>query len=218
MAKHGCTVSDISILEKIISLGNPSLEDISRSSGISKTAILKHIISLEKEGYVQRNYHSSGRGRPVCKISVRELQIRNKSYPNLRDEALYFIENEIGREKLLGFIDNYTERVTSYMKENLESFPMEDRITEFAKIRNSEGYKTRIVYDGENEFTLIQGSCPISSFARKHRNICDRENRIFSEIFGMDSCTKETIATGSNVCSFSITRRKIDPVVSEPLA
>ncbi len=217
MARQGCTVSDISILEKIIILGNPSLEDISRSAGISKTAILKHIRSLEKAGYVQRKYSPSGRGRPVCKISVRELQIRNKTYPNLRDEALNFIENEIDREKLPYFIDNYTESVTSYLKENLENLIMEDRIAEFSRIRNSEGYSTRIVYDDENEFTLIQGTCPISSFARKHRKICEQENLIFSEIFGMDSCLKETIATGSNVCSFSITRKKANQIENNPV-
>ena len=218
MAKHGCTISDITILEKIMNLGNPSLEDISRSAGISKTAILKHIVSLERAGYVRREYISSGRGRPVCKISVKDLEFKNKTYPDLRDEALSFIENEIGKEKLMDFITDYTGKVTAYMKENLENNLLEDRISELARIRNSEGYKTRVIYDNENEFTLLQSSCPISSFARKHKDICERESRIFSEIFGMDSRLKETIASGSNVCSFSMTLKKTSSIEKDTVA
>ncbi len=211
MSRNGCTTSDIEVLEKIIEMGKPSLEDISKRTGTSKTAILKHIVSLEKEGFLERKYESSGRGRPVCHISVKAPTIQEEAYPDPMNEALLFMESRMGKESLMEFVDQFNEKAESYLRNLFENKDIHEKLSSFARIRNSEGFLTTVNYGADGDFTIFHRTCPISRFVKKNGSICEREEELFKGVFDMD-CTREgNIAMGSSACAFIMSPRKIGP-------
>ncbi len=198
------------VLLKIKKLEDPTLTELSNEFGISKAAILKHIVDLEKEGLLERKYIPSGKGRPVCKVLMTEKghDVLPKSYSFMAMEALEYVENKLGRESVGEILRLRSEKILFQYRLTIENLNQENKIERLKEIRNSDGYMAETRKLGKNTFELCESNCPIMQISDKYGEACTSERNLFSELLNADVETTHRIVSGARTCRFLIKYRE----------
>jgi predicted ArsR family transcriptional regulator len=198
--------SSLKVIEGIKKIGNPSLSELSRELGISKTAVLKHVYSLERQGYVERTYVTTGRGRPICRISITENatgELQN-IYQQIAQEALSFIEENFGCSIINRIMELRNEKLTVKYKKIFEQLDYTEMVKKLAEIRDREGYIAESDHISEGLYQLKEYNCPLIKIAEKYRSACEYERKFFEDLLGMDVSIIKTVFDDVHGCTFLI--------------
>jgi predicted ArsR family transcriptional regulator len=200
----GSSRSSLRVIEEIKKMGNPSLSELARELGISKTAVLKHVYSLERQGFVERSYVATGRGRPICRISVTENasgELQN-IYQQIAQEALSYIEENFGCSLINRIMEIRNEKLIVRYSEGFSDLEPVEMVKKLENIRNREGYIAESDHISEGVYELKEYNCPLIKIAEKYRTACEFERKFFESLLGMDVTIAKTVFDDARGCTF----------------
>ncbi len=190
--------------------GGVSLSQLSEALGVSKAAVLKHVCEMEREGLLQRKYVPSGKGRPICKVSITERghEILPKSYSFIAMEALDYVNEKIGREGVNQILQTRTGKILKQYGAIMENLGHDQRVLKLRELRDIDGYMAESRKLDDETFELCESNCPIMQISEKFSEACSTERHLFSELLGADVETTHRVVDGAKTCRFLIRYRE----------
>lgn len=192
------------LLEKKAGL---SIDEIATALDISRNAVQKHFIMLERNGYLQAGVLNKTAGRPVRSFILTEAGINSfpKQYAWFSELMLTDLKNEIGPEAFQRYLHKLGSNLSQSYLYRFTGKQTDERIEELLKIMDGLGFKTKSVTDsGSHERTIEACNCIYHDLAQKHEEICEFDRTLMSSLLDKDIEHVECMAKGGAVCRFKI--------------
>lgn len=189
-----------------------SVADLAGQLDLSEVAVRRHLQVLERDGLVDaETVRRDGPGRPrACyTLTPRAERLFPDNSAQLANELLAYLEEEHGREALLGFIRWRAQRQGGRYAEALAVARPGNEVGRLAELLSDDGYLAEAEQvesaDGRTVLELTQGHCAIKDVAEAHPEICAYETQLFSQLLGANVTREQTIAGGAPACVCHIT-------------
>lgn len=203
------TGSKKELLDFIKRKGLATIDEAVTHTGLSKTTLREHLLQLERDGYIIRDYIRMGPGRPSL-----QYQLTNKGnnlYPSsesaLLKDLLKYLKERDGDDTLREFFEMFWEKRIKKAKSRMEELPkenIEERMKMLAKMLEEEGFMPEISIDEEEqELTIKECNCPFSDVVKETRLPCKLEAMFFKSLFD-DAERISHIAEGDYACTYNI--------------
>ena len=190
------------------------LEELANVMKISRMAVHKHLVLLQKRGLVEgiENRGHVGRPRMMYQLTSQSKTVFPKSYSVIATHALDFIERNMGKEGIEKVLrERQTELFDQYYK-RLKDLDFDQQVRELARIRDEEGYiaesKKESKRSGGGKHVLLEYNCPIIHIAEKHWEACSTETELFEKLLGANIETTHRAAKGDSICKFVIKEKR----------
>ena len=157
------------------------LEELANVMKISRMAVHKHLVLLQKRGLVESIEIRGQVGRPkmVYQLTSQSKTVFPKSYTAIATLAFDFIERNMGKGAIEKVLRERQNELFNQYYERLKGLDFDKRVKELAKIRDEEGYMaeskkiTSKSNGGTNnsdnasqqtgKYVLLEYNCPIIS-------------------------------------------------------
>jgi predicted ArsR family transcriptional regulator len=189
-----------------------SLADISLARGISKVAVLHHLTALEDQGLVERSYERSKVGRPAVhfRLSQKSANIFPQAYTQMSLTALDFIERRLGRDAVVGMLQERSHDLTEQNRTRLSAPVLRQRVEQLARLRSEGGYMAEVGGKKGAVVEMREHNCPILAIAGQYPEACEVERRMFESMLKANVSTSHRVVAGDPVCRFLIRPRKVE--------
>lgn len=203
------TGSKKQLLDFIKRNGMASIDDVVDHTGLSKTTLREHLLQLERDGYIIRDYLRIGPGRPSL-----QYQLTNKGnslYPSSESALLKDLLNylkAIGDEETIeDFFTLFWEKRIKMAQKRMDEASKDDlkkRVQGLAAMLEEEGFMPEFEMNEEQkELTIKECNCPFSDVVKETQLPCKLEALFFKKLFG-DAKRTTHIAEGDHACSYNI--------------
>lgn len=199
------------ILQLIAERGPVTAAQLARILYLTPAAVRRHIGSLEDHDLIE--VHDSGkhgnakRGRPARHYVAtnRGQSELSNSYSELAKDALSFIRDELGSDKIeqfaamqIGSLEKRYEAVLSEVGNDTTR-----RAAALVAALNEDGFAASLRSVGPRGYALqlCQGHCPVMDVAGQFPELCEAETRAFSRLLGVHVQRLATLAGGDHVCT-----------------
>lgn len=210
------TGSKKELLDFIKRNGMTSIDAAVEHTGLSKTTLREHLLKLERDGYVVRDYLRTGPGRPSL-----QYQLTNKGnslYPSsesaLLKELLNYLKSNGDEQTIDNFFNLFWENRIKMAQQRMDESSETDlrkRIQELADMLEEEGFMPEFELDEDEEnLTIKECNCPFSEVVKETRLPCKLEAMFFRNLFSGQVERTIHIAEGDYACSYDIPL-KMDP-------
>ena len=190
-----------------------TLAEVAKSLGISKVATLRHIASLEKNQLVERSYRTNGVGRPRVhfRLGPDSRKLFPEAYTEMSLAALGFIEERLGREQVVGLLQQRATELGDRYRGRFRNLPLEDRVEQLARVRDEGGYMAEVGTRRRGTTEMREHNCPILAIAGKYPEACDVERRMFESLLRANVEVSHRVVAGDPVCRFLVRPKDRDP-------
>ncbi len=200
------STADGDLLDLLRSQGSMDVMEMSRTLGVTSTAVRQRLGRVLAQGLVEREAVREGRGRPRHRYTLTKKGLRLTG-SNFTDLALAMwtqlstIEDAATREAL-------TERVTAALAEGyakqVQGSTVAERMESLRELLAQRGVPFSVGNSGGAP-VLTAHACPYPDLAESDSSICVLEQRLFSRLLG-----KEVEVTASRQgeacrCRFQVT-------------
>ena len=186
-----------------------SLAEIATARGVSKVAVLRHLAALEEQGLVDRSYVRTHPGRPSVhfRLSERSAGIFPQAYGQMSVYALEYIERRLGRDGVVGMLQERSHAVADQSRARLSAPTLPDRVAELARIRSEGGYMAEFGGRKGRALEMREHNCPVLAIAGRYPEACEVERRMFEAMLRANVSTSHRVVAGDPVCRFLIRPR-----------
>lgn len=195
-------------------LQNARLAELADLMKISKMAVHKHLVQLQKRGLVESLETRKGVGRPKMSFQLtrQSKSVFPKSYGELAVHGLDFIEKNMGKLGVEKMLQERQDELYDRYYERLEPLDFDQKVKELAKIRDEEGYIAESKKTGRHgvTHTLFEYNCPVLEIAEKHWEACSAETQLFERLLGANIEATHRAAKGDKLCKFVLREKKDD--------
>jgi predicted ArsR family transcriptional regulator len=191
-----------------------SINKISEELGISRTAVLQHFATLEKNGYITESESKKTRGRPARHFALTERGIKYfpKQYAWFSELILKDFKKILGANAFRNHLKNMGMAMAQQLKEPLDELNITDRLKKLIVIMSDLGYQATLIDETNNKpYTLIEAhNCVYHELAQTHPEICEFDIGLISTFLKQEVELTECLAKGGCACRFKINTMKKD--------
>jgi predicted ArsR family transcriptional regulator len=200
------------VAELLKERGELSLAELARLLGISKVGALHHLVPLEQEQVVVREYRPGGVGRPQVffRLALPHGGLFPTAYRDVSQHALSFVEDRLGRSAVAELFQSRAGEFIAEHGAELRTGPLGDRVDRLAKLRDRSGYMASCGRKG-GAVEMLERNCPILALAERFPEACEVERRMFESVLGARVETSHRVVAGDAVCRFLIRPRPEKP-------
>ena len=199
------------ILEHLQRNESATIKEIEQLLGITTTAVRQHLNGLLIAGQVERRRVNTGVGRPHHAYVITD-EGRKLFACNCDDLALMLLEEIVsieGKDQAAHLLSRVGDRLAEKYSQSVRSIQPFERIDEFAEVLNLDGVLADVLYPSEHNedgdrVILKTYNCPDHELAQEHREICDMDQQMISQVVGSDVDLTECMMDGHTGCSFVI--------------
>lgn len=203
------TGSKKELLDFIKREGMASIDDAVEHTGLSKTTLREHLLKLERDGYIIRDYLRMGPGRPSLQYQLTSKG--NNLYPSgeaaMLKDLLNYLKSKDEDDTLEEFFEAFWEKRIKKARERMDETSEDDfkkRLEALVKMLEEEGFMPEFEIDEEEQhLELKECNCPYSDVVKQTRLPCKLEAMFFEELFGQAERTSH-IADGDYSCTYNI--------------
>lgn len=203
--------SRISTKEKIIELlkkqNKRTVNELSKSLGITEMAVRKHLNILERDSLLTINEVRQPMGRPlqVYSLSANADQFFPNNYENLTVEFLQDLKELHGEEIIEFLLEKRSTRQKHNYLPKMENLNFDAKVKKLNDIQNSKGYMAEITKIDDQTYELMEYNCPIFAVANEYKSACACETQMFKEVLGTKHVKRVTCKTeNGDHCRFLI--------------
>ncbi|MCP4168499.1 MAG: DeoR family transcriptional regulator [Chloroflexi bacterium] len=186
--------------------GALSIKDLRNELGVSDTAVRQQLSYLLADGYIRSTTSErSGPGRPSHLYELSE-DARNLFACYCEDLALN-LYNELladqGPAVVGRLLDRVGQRMAKQYQHQIKGQALRERVRSFSQVLDEKG----IMSDVSQQADLIilnEYSCPYHEIAANHREICEMEQDMMSQVLNADVKLTDCMMDGSNNCAFTV--------------
>lgn len=196
------------ILSAIKTRGAQSADALSRVLGISPVAVRQHLAALESDGIIHATVERRAIGRPVHLYALTEEGDEDfpRGYDTLANAFLDEVRDQRGSEGLEWLLGSVVQRQLGVNRARMADKGLRQQVEELARIQTEAGYMADSAADN-GSCLLTEHNCAICHVAKRNRELCGAELRLFQELLGEGVAVvrERYIMDGDNVCQYRIT-------------
>ena len=190
--------------------GTISIDDAVERTNLAKTTLREHLLQLERDGYVERDYVRSGPGRPSLQFQI--TQKGNSLFPSsesaLIKELLRYLKTKGDEETIEEFFKTFWDERIAKAKKRMDATSVSNlkkRVEVLMQMLEEEGFMPEFDIDKENNtLTVKECNCPFSEVVKETRLPCKLEAMFFKKLFNKDAERTAYIAEGDYSCTYNI--------------
>jgi predicted ArsR family transcriptional regulator len=188
--------------------------------GLSRTAVLLQLRSLELEALVSRSVERHGVGRPRHRYDLTDAAqvLFPAGYAALARDLLEALR-AVGDDELVDAVfaarrARQAEVIRRrFHDRGLDRAPLLERVRELAVIQDEQGYLCEcrggaasgaIVADADGAIRLCERNCAILDVAREIPAACRSELALFAEVLGTEVIRESHILDGDRACTYRL--------------
>ncbi|MGG4498637.1 helix-turn-helix transcriptional regulator [Brevibacillus reuszeri] len=194
--------------------GQMGTKEIQNRLGLTKVAVSRQMIHLEKDGFVQYTLGRHQLGRPMHYYSLTPLGQEQfpSDYGQLAVELLdhMAVEEAVeeGEDRLDAFFKRQQARFIEKYADRMRGKNLAERVEELAGIQDVHGFMTKWEQQDEGAFAMIQHNCPYFKIANRYEAICERELSSYQALLEAAVERPECVAKGAGRCVYLIRERE----------
>lgn len=192
---------------KLIQRNGPlGIKDFRHELGLSDTAVRQQLRTLMAEGLVRTSLSDrSGPGRPSQRYELTG-EARNLFACYCEDLALN-LYNELLSDQGPDLVDALLARVGQKLagqyQHQVKGRVLDDRVRSFSSVLDSKGIMSDVSRQAD-VIMLHEYNCPYHEIAASHREICEMEQDMMSQVLDADVELTLCMMDGHSNCSFSV--------------
>jgi predicted ArsR family transcriptional regulator len=197
--------SDMAILDQLRERETLSVSQLSEMMQVTATAVRQRLSRLMAHGYIERNVHRAGRGRPTHRYWLTDKG-RRKTGANYADLAtalwqeIRSIDDPDLRQRLL---QSLAKRLVEMYADCVQGETAAERMRSLAKLFGER--EIPFVVEAKDGLPILRAlACPYTGLAEEDRSICVVEKNLFSELMGEDLRLAHCRLDGQSCCTFEL--------------
>ncbi|RME45304.1 MAG: winged helix-turn-helix transcriptional regulator [Chloroflexi bacterium] len=196
----------IKLLQRHGALG---VKELRRELGVSDTAVRQQIRALLAEGLIQARTEQRKRpGRPSQQYELTE-EARSLFACYCEDLALNLYTELLadqGPEVVSRLLDRVGMRLARQYQQQVKGRALQERVRSLARVLDEKGIMSD-VSQAADAILLHEYHCPYYELASTHREICEMEQEMISQVLDADVTLTNCMMDGHTNCSFSVKQR-----------
>ena len=195
---------------RILSLlvGNPpqSVAQLTRSSGVTRTAVIEQLNELMAQDYVARRVDKTQRrGRPRHLYSATELAIERifPPSPHILPAVVEAIESCGGPQLRRQVFAQLGQVLAQRYRPKVQALGPRERLEQLSQLLEYDGVLTS-VETRDGKLTLRERSCPFINMLDCDRTACDMESAMIEDLVGCKVTLAECRLDGCPSCLFQL--------------
>lgn len=190
-----------------------SIDHLAKRLDISRAAVQQHFVVLERDGFIRKKQLNKTGGRPVSlyELTNHGINYFPKQYAWLTGLVLESLEDEIGPERVIAFMQKLGHKLAGRLQERFQGKDLDARMDELAQVMNELGFQVKINQDGETGSQSLQAfNCVYHDLAQKQQAVCEFDLALMSSSLDQKIMHASCMARGDCSCKFVVgeTRKK----------
>jgi predicted ArsR family transcriptional regulator len=182
-----------------------SAGDLAASLALSSNAVRQQLVLLERDGLVEEKAVRRGPTKPTLEFSLTEraAELFPQSHGRMLSAVLREVRDQFGPPAVDSIFDGLSERAVERARRRVNAPSLEGRVAQLTEMLRDEG----VVVDYtpiEGGFALHEHTCPYTSVAREHPQMCRVIHRVIDEAVGCVPEQTESLARGDKECRFEM--------------
>ena len=191
------------LLQKKVGL---TVENLSRSLGITDNAVRQHLVALERDGMVARGEAQSTGGRPeqLYGLTAAGNELFPRHYSWFAELLINSLQEEQGSDALRKRLESLGTGIGRQIKPRLMA--IEDkpgRIRTLSGIMQELGYESGWADSPNENLPVIEASnCVFHTLAQRYPEVCYFDLAMMAEVVGCEVIHDECMVRGGHLCRF----------------
>lgn len=206
MSQPEIVSGDRELLRELRKVPDSTIGQLGIRFGVTATAIRQRLNRLVASGFVTRQAHGVGRGRPVHRYRLTD-QGRRSGGNNFPDLAVTLWEElRAVRDPAIrrGLLQRIAERMTKAYTGLVEGVSVAERMGSVARLFSERDVPFEAEKDSRGLPVLKAIGCPYTGLAEQDRSVCAMENMMLTELLGARLQLTGCRLDGETCCTFQL--------------
>src|SRR5699024_2917239 len=204
------TGSKKELLDIIKRRGTVSIDETVEEMELAKTTLREHLLQLERDGYIERDYIRSGPGRPSLQYQLtRKGNGLFASYESsLIRELIEYLKSKGDERTVELFFRSFWNERFEKARRQMDEASVDDqelRMQALTDMLEEEGFMPEIDMEPKEESINIKAcNCPFSEVVKETRLPCKLEALFYKKLFNKGTKRVTHIAEGDYSCTYEV--------------
>jgi len=180
------------------------VDELADAVDVSPVTVRHHLNTLQADGLIEMTSVRRKVGRPyyIYSLSEKGHEIFPRKYVRLTNRLLEELKESLPPESLNGIFNGIAQKIIGEHKGQFEHLPFDERLAYLTTILRDEGFIVEWERD-EDEYTLVEYSCPYYSVGDQHSEICGLDKDLMISILQTPVEQTTCILHGDETCQFT---------------
>ncbi|MGR8979290.1 MAG: helix-turn-helix transcriptional regulator [Gammaproteobacteria bacterium] len=183
------------------------VDELAKYLNISRTAVQKHFLMLEKEGLIKKYNRIKTLGRPSIGyiLTDKGMAYFPKSYDLFSECLMAQLKNEMSSEQLYGYLRKLGKIMADQYRSRFIGLNEEDRLKTLMALMQELGFYPHVQQNSETRETEINAyNCVYHQIAQTTDEICVLDQTLVEELMNRKVVLRSCMAKGDGACCFSL--------------
>ncbi len=182
------------------------MDELSKSLGITRTAVNQHLLVLESSGYLAKGKLTKTGGRPghTYVLTQQGYDLFPKQYAWFSQLLLDFLQKQMGEDVVEKYMSKLGVELAKSIKERIKGTTLEERVVEVAAIMQELGYDAYAEETETRQPAIKAHNCVYHHLAQTHREICQLDINLLSSLLNAEIKHSACMAKGDHCCQFQV--------------
>ena len=192
------------ILYTLKTTNQAKVDDLADAVDVSPVTVRHHLNTLQADGLIEMTSVRRKVGRPYYLYSLSEKghEIFPRKYVRLTNRLLDEMKDTLSPEMLSTVFNGIAQKIISEHEGKFEHLPFDERLAYLTTILREEGFIVEWEQE-EDEYTLVEYSCPYYSVGDQHTEICGLDKDLMISILQIPVEQTACILHGDETCQFT---------------
>jgi predicted ArsR family transcriptional regulator len=182
---------------------------LARRLRLTPMAVRQHLYALQREHLVTAEERPVPLGRPAkyWQLTNDADRLFPDAYAELSVALIDAMDQALGPAGVQRVLASRGEKQRKdYSARIPQSWPLERKLQELARIRTEEGYMAEVQHDDEGALLFIENHCPICAAATVCQGLCSTELDLFRTVLGQSVNVERAthIVSGDRRCAYRV--------------
>ncbi len=185
--------------------GSASATDLARAFGLSPNAVRQQLTVLERDGLVAETPVRRGPTKPTYEFSLtpEAEKLFPQGYDKMLTAVLRELRSQFGTAGVERIFEGLSRRAIDRARQTVTAADPEQRVAQLTEMLRKSGVVAEYnLMDGG--FVLHEHTCPYSSAAKEHPEVCQVIHQVIDETIGGQHEQTESLAHGGRECRFEL--------------
>jgi predicted ArsR family transcriptional regulator len=183
------------------------IDELAKILNISRTAVQKHVLTLEQEGLISKDKRIKTMGRPsfVYVLTNAGIDYFPKHYALFSVMLLQDLAKEMTSGQLTNLMTRLGKKMAYRYRSRVEDLTQQNKLQGVVEIMQDLGFQANLIYDQKTaDYKINAHNCIYHAIAQKHHEICTLDRVFIGELLGKNIELQSCMAKGDGSCCFQI--------------
>lgn len=188
-----------------------TMDELARALEVSKSAVHRHLVALERDRYLTQKALLKTGGRPsqVYTLTDRGVHLFPKQYAWLSKLLLHQLLKQLGSAEVEKLLYRLGQETAASLRERLQGKTLAEQIPEVVRIMQELGYQAEAVETPEGP-EICAKNCVYHDLAREHPEVCALDLGLLDGLLQGTALQRECMLRGGLACRFCLLSRTLD--------